>query len=241
MINISKTENIKFENRDDALVRLMDEILIRHLDVKNCIILATSLAGVGFGEKMSKKLGVALDFLFTVPIYAPLNHECEIAIVSENMDIIMNEALIDSFEITLDYIYGEAKRAYEEVILADIYKFRKGSMISSLNDRDVFIVDQGVETGLTMNAAIQTCIAKGAKSVYVLTPVIARNVAESLSEICDGVISVMRPDHFVSTAHYYKFLPPVDEDEIEEILDRSLGKTKDKDLKQKIRNACECD
>ncbi|PAF41409.1 phosphoribosyltransferase family protein [Helicobacter sp. 11S02596-1] len=223
-MGISEAQNLKFENRDDALMRLINEILIHHLDVKNAIILATSLAGVGFGEKVSKKLGVALDFLFTVPICAPLNPECEIAIVSENMDIIMNEALIDSFGITLDYIYGEAKRAYEEVILADIYKFRKGSMISSLSSKDVFIVDQGVETGLTMNAAIQTCIAKGAKSVYVLTPVIAKNVAESLSEICDGVISVAKPDHFVSTAHYYKLLPPVDEDEVEAILTGLLEK-----------------
>ncbi|WP_180674125.1 phosphoribosyltransferase family protein [Helicobacter sp. 13S00477-4] len=224
---------MRFEDRDDALNRLIDEILIRHLDTKNCIILATSLAGVAFGEKMSKKLNVKLDFLFTVPIYAPLNHECEIAIVSENMDIIMNEALIDSFEITLDYVYGEAKRAYEEIILTDIYKFRKGSMISSLIGKDVFIVDQGVETGLTMNVAIQTCIAKGAKSIYILTPVIAQNVGTSLSEICDGVISVIRPEHFVSTAHYYRSLPPVNEEEIEKILDNSLGKIEDKNLSKR--------
>lgn len=223
-MNVSKTENLKFDNRDDALGRLMDEILVRHLDTKNSIILATSLAGVGFGEKMSKRMNVPLDFLFTMPIYAPLNSECEIAIVSENMDIIMNEALIDSFDITLDYVYGEAKRTYEEDILADIYKFRKGSMISSLNDKDVFIVDQGVETGLTMNVAVQTCIAKGAKSVYIATPVIAQNVALSLSEICDEVISVFKPEHFVSTAHYYKSFPPMNEEEVEEILDRSLKK-----------------
>ncbi|PAF48576.1 phosphoribosyltransferase [Helicobacter sp. 12S02634-8] len=226
-------KNIQFESRDDALLRLMDEMLMWHLDIKNSIILATSLAGVEFGEKMSQKLGIPLDFLFTVPILAPLNPECEIAIVSENMDIIMNEALIDSFEITLDYVYGEAKRAYEEVILADIYKFRKGSMISSLNQRDVLIVDQGVETGLTMNVAIQTCIAKGAKNVYVLTPVIAKNVANSLAENCDGIISVFKPEHFVSTAHYYKTLPPIDDEQVEKILDKSLGKIEEKSLKQK--------
>ena len=32
------------------------------------------------------------------------------------MDIVMNESLINSFDITLDYVYGEAKRAYEEDI-----------------------------------------------------------------------------------------------------------------------------
>ncbi|PAF41814.1 phosphoribosyltransferase family protein [Helicobacter sp. 11S03491-1] len=232
-MEIIKTDYIKFEDRDDALVRLMDEILIWHLDIKNCILLATSLAGVGFGDKMSKKLNVPLDFLLTVPICAPLNNECEIAIVSENMDIIMNEALIDSFDITLDYIYGEAKRAYEEIILADIYKFRKGSMMSSLSGKDVFIVDEGVETGLTMNVAIETCIAKGAKSIYVVTPVIAKNVASNLCEICDGVISVMKPEYFVSTAHYYKTLLPMGKEEIEKILDTSLQKTRDIELKNK--------
>lgn len=213
---------LKFKNREDALNKLMDEIIISHIDTKNCIILAISFGGIKIGEAMSKKLHTALDFLFTEQIYAPLNNECEIAVVSENMDIIMNEALIDSFNITLDYVYGEAKRAYEEIILADIYQFRKGAMISSLSNKDIFIIDEGVETGLRMNVAVKTCIAKGAKSIYTLSPVIPKNVAFSLREICDGVISVLQPEHFVSTEHYYDELPLISEEEVENILDKSL-------------------
>ncbi|BDR28986.1 hypothetical protein [Helicobacter suis] len=103
-------DTFMFASPEDALNQLMNEILIRHLDTKNAVVLVTSLKGLKFAHALSKKLGTALDFLFTAPIYAPLNRECEIALVSENMGILMNENLINSFEITLDYVYGEAKQ-----------------------------------------------------------------------------------------------------------------------------------
>ncbi|WP_163499443.1 phosphoribosyltransferase [Helicobacter suis] len=211
-------DTFMFASPEDALNQLMNEILIRHLDTKNAVVLVTSLKGLKFAHALSKKLGTALDFLFTAPIYAPLNRECEIALVSENMGILMNENLINSFEITLDYVYGEAKRVYEEEILSKIYKYRKGNTIWSLENKDVFIVDYGIETGMTANLAIQTCMAKSTKNIYVLTPILPKNVADALSLLCDGVISVYRPEYFVSVEHYYKTPIDTEENEIGEIL-----------------------
>ncbi|WP_163533629.1 phosphoribosyltransferase [Helicobacter suis] len=211
-------DSFMFASPEDALNQLMNEILIRHLDTKNAVVLVTSTKGLKFAHALSKKLGTALDFLFTAPIYAPLNRECEIALVSENMGILMNENLINSFEITLDYVYGEAKRVYEEEILSKIYKYRKGNTIWSLENKDVFIVDYGIETGMTANLAIQTCMAKSTKNIYVLTPILPKNVADALSLLCDGVISVYRPEYFVSVEHYYKSSIDTEEHEIGEIL-----------------------
>lgn len=215
-------DDFMFEDQEDALLQLMNEVLIRHLDTKNAIVLATSLNGIKFAHVLSQKLGTTLDFLFTAPIYAPLNRECEIALVSESMDIIMNENLINSFEITLDYIYGEAKRVYEEEILSKVYRFRKGNTIKSLENKNVFIVDHGIETGITANLAIQTCMAKHSKNIYVLTPIVPRDVADSLALLCDGVVSVYRPEYFVSIAHYYKTPMSISASEIEQILNASM-------------------
>ncbi|TSA84564.1 phosphoribosyltransferase [Helicobacter mehlei] len=215
-------DDFMFANQEDALLQLVNEVMIRHLDTKNAIVLATSLNGLKFAHVLSQKLGTALDFLFSAPIYAPLNRECEIALVSESMDIIMNENLINSFEITLDYVYGEAKRVYEEEILSRIYKFRKGNTIKSLGNKSVFIVDHGIETGITANLAIQTCTAKLSKNIYVLTPIVSKDVAERLATLCDGVVSVYRPEYFVSIEHYYKTPIGITQKEIEDILNTSM-------------------
>ncbi|WP_121020537.1 phosphoribosyltransferase [Helicobacter vulpis] len=216
---------ILFEDHQDALHKLMNEVLVRHLDTNNAIMLATSLKGLQFAHALALTLHTDLDFLFSGSICAPLNRECEIALVSESMGIIMHENLIQSFEISLDYVYGEAKRIYEEEILSKIYKFRKGNMLKSLARKNVFIVDQGIETGVTAGLAIQTCMEKRAKSIMVLTPIVPKSVEESLNRICDGVVSVYHPEHFVNIAHYYKRPLELDLAQIERIFESSMKPT----------------
>ncbi len=221
-------KEIIFADRDEAFVKMYDEMLNNHLEIsENSIVLSTSFDGLFLADKLASKLEAKLDLLFSAPILAPLNNECEIATVSENMDIIMNEPLIDSFGISLDYVYGEAQRTYEEVILSRIYKFRKGATLTYIKEKDVFVIDQGIETGITMNLAIKTCIQKKAKSIFVLTPVIAKDIAELLSESSDALIAVNKISNFVSTDHYYKNFQKITDDEVLAIMDKHISaKTK---------------
>ncbi|WP_104749680.1 phosphoribosyltransferase [Helicobacter cynogastricus] len=214
-----------FEDHQDALDKLMNEVMVRHLDLHNAIVLATSLSGIKYANALSSKFRIDRDFFFSGSIYAPLNRECEIALVSEGMDIIMHEKLIQAFEISLDYVYGEAKRVYEEEILSKIYKFRKGNMLKSLAHKNVLLVDQGIETGITAGLAIQTCMDKQAKSISVLTPILPKSVDEHLSLICDNVVSVYRPDFFVSIQHYYKKSVDLSPAEIEAFFSASIKPT----------------
>lgn len=207
-----------FENREDAFDKLYDMFVNQHIDSSQNIILSTSFDGLFFAHNLAHKLNSKLDLLFSAPIFAPMNDECEIASVSENMDIVLNEELIDSFDITLDYVYGEARRTYDEVLLPRIYKFRKGATLSDLSQKDVFLIDQGVESGITMSLAIKTCIQKKAKSIFVLVPAIARDVAELLKSQSDMLICVASIDYFVSTEHYYKELKSLSEEEVLKIM-----------------------
>lgn len=228
------TQNILFANREDAFDKLYDMFVNQHIDSSQNIILSTSFDGLFFAHNLAHKLNSKLDLLFSAPIFAPMNDECEIASVSENMDIVLNEELIDSFDITLDYVYGEARRTYDEVLLPRIYKFRKGATLSDLSQKDVFLIDQGVESGITMSLAIKTCIQKKAKSIFVLVPVIARDVAELLKSQSDMLICVASIDYFVSTEHYYKELKSLSEEEVLKIMSAHTKADKTEKSKESI-------
>lgn len=212
------TKSTIFTDREDAFLKLYDRFANQHIESSQNIILSTSFDGLFFAHNLAHKLDSKLDLLFSAPIFAPMNDECEIASVSENMDIVLNEELIESFDITLDYVYGEARRTYEEVILPRIYKFRKGSTLSDLSQKDVFLIDQGVESGITMSLAIKTCIQKGAKSIFILTPIIAHDVAKLLESQSDMLICVAKIDYFVNTRHYYEELGNLSEEEVLNIM-----------------------
>ena len=202
---IDETYN-KFLNREDALDKLLDVMPLDNLKAKDSILIALSEGGVKLANEISSRAGLESDYLFTEYIYSPKNPECKIAIVSECMDIVVNDLLVKSFDISYDFIYGEAQRKYEEKILPDIYKFRKGEIISSLDARNVVIIDDGINSGLRISVAIKTCTKKNANTINVATPVISDDVASVLDTSIDMLYSVYRPKHFVDTKYYYESL-----------------------------------
>ena len=54
----------------------------------------------------------------------------------------MHKALIDSFEISEDYVYGEAQRKYDEEVLSYVYKYRKGKESPYLWRENMLMLDR---------------------------------------------------------------------------------------------------
>lgn len=212
----------KFSDRMDALNKLIDIIPSGEFGKPNTILIAISDGGLLLAYEMANRFGLSLDFLFTEEIFAPKNSECEVAIVSESMDIAINDVLVESFDISYDFIYGEAKRRYDEKILPNIYKYRKGEVISSLNKCNVIIIDDGIESGLTMSVAIKTCKKKFCSTIRIATPVIADDTKKQLESLVDNIFCVYTPKHFVSTKYYYDDFAKIDSGVIVEMLNKSL-------------------
>lgn len=216
-----------FKDRDDAVSRLLEILPLKELENRgNNIVVSISTGGVLFASTIAKKLNAGYDFLFTESITAPSNPECQIAMVSESEEIVIHEALMESFGINLDYIYGEAKRKHEEKILKYIYKYRKGELISSLTNKNVLLVDEGIDSGLTMMAAIKTAIEMRARSISLISPVIPCDVAERLDELIDDIYYIYKPQHFVDVEYYYEHLPEIQAKEIEEMLKDEIIRVK---------------
>ena len=182
-------------------------------------IVSVSKGGLELGEYIKEKCNNNFDFLFSEPIYAPNNKECEIARVSEKEEIVINEKLVSSFDIQYDYIYGEAHRKHEEKILSYIYQYRKGRHFLSIKDKTVLLVDEGSETGLKFMTALKTILIKKPKAVYIAVPVIPSDVLELLEPFADDIFFLHDIDDYVNTALYYEELNDVDEEKIEKLLE----------------------
>lgn len=134
-----------FENRNDALQKLLHNMPLSFFEKQDCVVVGISFAGVLFAHRLAQMIKAPLAFLFTSPILAPNNPECEIAMATETHDVVINEALVRSFEISLDYIYGEVQRQYEDKMLPLIYQYRKGNPLISLKGKRVLLVDEGID------------------------------------------------------------------------------------------------
>lgn len=223
--------NYYFGNREEASDQLLEVLpleLLSGRDPKSeTVVIGVSEGGVFFADKIASKLDAQMDILLTEPIIAPNNPDLAIAMISETGEVVIHKALVDAFDIHEDYVYSEAERKYEDEVLSYVYKYRKGKELLSLEGKYVVLADECIETGLTMMVALKSVIARGAKNIYIATPVLDTMVYQRLLTVCDGVFCPHKIQDYISIEYYYKDFEMLSFEEIDEIITRQ-------DLGQKI-------
>jgi putative phosphoribosyl transferase len=83
-----------------------------------------------------------------------------------------------------------------------------------------------------MMVALKSVIARGAKNIYIATPILDKTVYQNLLTVCDGVFCPHKIQDYISIEYYYKNFEPLTFEEIEEIIESQMNKKythKDKD------------
>ena len=208
----------RFENREAAAKELGEVLPKEKMRVENWNLVAVSTGGLELAYHVNKRLSLPLDILISASITAPHNPDCEIARVCETEEMVIHEVLCDSFDIQLDFVYGEATRKHEEVILPHIYKYRKGRHFESKKGKTVLILDDGSETGLKLMLAIKAILSQQPKAVYIAVPVLPQEVLDASEPLVDEIFFLKEIENFKETSCYYKTLEAVTDEMIEMIL-----------------------
>jgi putative phosphoribosyl transferase len=195
---------VRFKNREEALNKLYMLLDVEKID-GDTVVLSISQNGVYYAREIAKKLGfIEADFLFSEPIVSPNNKDCVLGCISETRDVVLIDELIDAFGISRDYVYSEASRLYDEKIINYIYEYRYGDSIVDIKDKKVILVDEGANTGLTLEVCIKSCINQGAKEVDVAIPIIPLSLAKEIKKISDYCYFVYEVENFVETNFYFE-------------------------------------
>jgi putative phosphoribosyl transferase len=217
---LPKYKNI-LKNRQYAALKLHEVIPMQKFKEESWNLIGVSKGGLDLCHRIRGRLKNNIDFLFSEAIMAPNNPECEVARVSEHEEIVLNEKLIDAFEIQYDYVYGEAHRKHEEDILSYVYQYRKGRHFASMKDKVVMLVDEGSETGSKFMTALKTILNMQPKAVYIAVAVLPTDVLELLEAYVDDIYFLHDIDDYVETSLYYKEFEDIEDEMIEKLLEES--------------------
>ena len=210
-------DRIYFKNREVAAYRLLDVLPIDSMKLEDWTVISSSYGGFEIAKIVAKALNSKYDMMFSEKIYAPNNEDCEIAVVTEHEEVLIHEELIKAFDVSLDYVYSKSKQVYDESIVKTVNKFRHGEKIQKFENKNVLIVDEGINTGLTMMACIKTAINLKAKSISVATPILPTASIPTIESIADDLYFIKKLDHFVEIDFYYDSLEDVSFEDIEKI------------------------
>lgn len=214
-----KTYNY-FKNLKDASQRIKNEIRIK----SNSIIISANTTGKYrspfFAKELSSKLHIPFGVLFSRNIFAPENKKCIIGVVNENGDIILDNALVDFFQITQNYIYSETNREIEE-ILGYIHNYKDISLENMVSNKSVILVDYAILSGFKTLCAIKSLIKLGVTEISIATPVISEDTFTHLSKFVDSIFYIRKEKHFTRKKDYYKSF---EKNTIEDILIKDNNK-----------------
>ena len=211
------SDKIFFKNREVAAYRLLDILPIDSMKLEDWTVIASSYGGFEIAKIIANALNGKFDIMFSQKIFAPNNEECEIAVVTEHEEVLIHEELVKSFDISLDYVYSKSKQVFDESLTQNVRRFRHGEKIKELEGKNVLIVDEGINTGLTMMACIKTAINLKAKTISVATPILPTASIPTIDSIADDLYYIKSLDHFVSINFYYDSLEDVSFEDIEKI------------------------
>jgi putative phosphoribosyl transferase len=218
MTENSDFENYLFHNRYDAYNALVEILPIKVMQHENWILIALSSGAVEITAKLANRYGFDFDLLFSESIVAPNNEECQLAMVSETNDIVIEEKLVRSFGIPLDYIYDEGERLFHDRIVKYQHRYRNGLGLSDLRDKNVLLIDEGCETGFNTMCALKSVINMGVRKVSLGTPIIPEDLFSLIDKKVDKIYAVHIIRDFISVDYYYENLPKIKPKELKEML-----------------------
>lgn len=207
-------DKIYFKNREVAAYRLIDVLPINKMKLEDWIVISTSYNGFPVAKIIANELDAKLDIMFSRKIYSPNNEECEIAIVTESEEVVIHEELVKAFNISLDFVFSKSRYIFENELSSCVNKFRRGKKLADLENKNILLIDDGLNTSLTMMACIKTAINLGAKSVSVAVPILPTVSVNTIESIADDVYFVKSLDHFISIDYYYDKLEKITYDDI---------------------------
>jgi putative phosphoribosyl transferase len=190
---------------------------LKDLRGEDVLVLAIPRGGVVVGSIVARALGAPLDIIVTKKIGAPGEAEYALGAVTQDGEVILDEAAVRMLGVGRDYLDSEAANQREEV-RDRMKRFRGERPYPSLKGKTVVIVDDGIATGYTALAAARSVKRQGPKSVVLAVPVGPSETIAKLSREVDKVVCLEMPEPFFAIGEFYSEFGQVEDDEVRRIL-----------------------
>ncbi len=199
---------MRFRDREDAAAHLAT--LLEPLGLERPVVLGIPRGGVVVADRLAAALGGTMDVVLARKIGAPGNPEFALGAVAETGEVVL-QPYAERFAEKA-YLREEAARQLE-VIRERIRRYRFVRPKVPLKGRDVVLVDDGVATGSTMEAALLALKAEAPDRIVMAAPVASPDAAGRLRAQGEWV-AVLTPADFTAVGAYYQAFDQVTDDEV---------------------------
>jgi erythromycin esterase-like protein/predicted phosphoribosyltransferase len=207
---------MRFQNRTDAGRRLADG-LTAYAGRSDVSVLALPRGGVPVAAEVARHLGAPLDVYLVRKLGVPGRPEYAMGAIAEGGVEVLDEALITRLGVPRALVRQIAVRERLELDRRDRL-YRAGRLPAPMQGRTILLVDDGLATGLTMEAAVTALRAARPARIVVAAPVGSADTCARLRTVADEVVCVATPEPFQAVGLWYEDFAQTTDDEVRALL-----------------------
>ncbi len=179
------------------------------------VVYALPRGGVPVASEIAQKLDAPLDLILARKIGAPRQPELALgaAVDGENPEIVLNPDIIDALGVVPAEIERLARVEFREIERRRAL-YLGGSAPVSARGRTAILVDDGIATGASMEAAIHALKRRGPQKIIVAVPIVARAAARRLGGLVDEIVALAAPETFFGVGEFFGDFHQLDDAEV---------------------------
>ncbi|MFC1928053.1 phosphoribosyltransferase [Chloroflexota bacterium] len=205
-------EQALFENRYDAGRQLAAKL--GEYKGQSVIVLAIPNGGVPVALEVALAIQADLDLVISRKIPLPLNPEAGFGAVADDGTVILNEEVLKRVSLSSHQINYQINQVRAEIRQRSLL-YRENRPLAIVSGKTVIIIDDGLASGFTMRAAVESVRHRQPREVVVAVPVASATALEQVEKVADKVVILARgtkPKFYI--ADFYRYWHDLSREEV---------------------------
>lgn len=206
-----------FRDRVDAGQQLASR-LTHCANHSNVLIIALPRGGVPVAVEVAQALNAPLDLCLVRKLGVPGMSELAMGAITLDGVTLLNDEVINELDISLQTIEQVAAKEMRE-LHRQAYLYRGDHPPPNIKDHTLILVDDGIATGSTIQAAIIMLQKQQPCQIVVAAPVIELQTYKILQTEVKEVVSLTTPKPVYSIGFWYEDFDQTTDEEVQRALE----------------------
>jgi putative phosphoribosyl transferase len=189
------------------------------------MVLALPRGGVPVAFEIATQLHLPLDVWIVRKLGVPYHKELAMGAIAASGERVMNQEVVKWSNISPETIERVVKEETAELKRRD-QLYRQGKPWPSLADQIIILVDDGIATGATMQAAIASLQVHQPKEIIVAVPIVSADICRSIQTEVDQVVCLLQPESLDAIGRWYLNFAQTSDQEVRDCLAESVKQLK---------------
>jgi putative phosphoribosyl transferase len=195
--------------------------LQRYAHRDDVLVLGLPRGGVPVAFEVAKSLNAALDICLVRKLGVPGHQELAMGAIAAGGVRVLNQHLVRELGISEQAIEEVTAREWQELQRRD-QVYRGGRPPPEIGDRTVILVDDGLATGSTMQAAIAVIKPQQPAGIVVAVPVAPAEACTAIKAGVDDVVCLLTPEPFYAIGLWYENFDQTTDQEVKALLSQQF-------------------